>query len=182
MSKPINNVFVLCTGRCGSVTFSKACGHFSNFTVGHESRSKIGGAARTQYPQAHIEIDNRLTWFLGTLEARYGDSALYVHLTRNRDEVANSFNRRWHMRGSIVRGYCDHILSASVKDPLAACYDYIYTVESNISAFLRNKTQVLHFDIADYRSKFPEFIDRISAKGNLEQSMSEWTKQYNRSA
>lgn len=181
MSNAFNNVFVLCTGRCGSVTFSKACEHFTNFTVGHESRSKIGGAARVEYPQAHIEIDNRLSWFLGMLEARYGDTAFYVHLTRNRDDVAQSFNRRWHMRGSIVRGYSDHILSTAIKDPLATCYNYVDTVEANISAFLRDKTHVMNFCITDHLVKFPEFIDRIAAKGNLDRSISEWTKKYNRS-
>ena len=34
------NVFVLGTGRCGTVTFSAACGHFDNFTAGHESRRR----------------------------------------------------------------------------------------------------------------------------------------------
>ncbi|MFM8634352.1 MAG: hypothetical protein ACKOEX_06015, partial [Planctomycetia bacterium] len=70
------HVFVLCTGRCGSVTFAKACGHFRNYSTGHET-NRAPGPARLAYPDGHIEIDNRLAWFLGGLEERYGDDALY---------------------------------------------------------------------------------------------------------
>ena len=182
MAGPVINVFVLCTGRCGSVTFSRACGHFSNFTTGHESRSKIGTPARVDYPQDHIEVDNRLAWFLGMLEARYGDNAFYVHLKRDRDQVARSLNRRWHMRGFIVRGYVDHILATPVRDPLGACYQYIDTVEANISAFLRSKSNTMNFDLKDHAIRFPEFIDRIAAEGDLDSAMSEWLTRYNPSA
>lgn len=44
------NVFVLCTGRCGSVTFVEACKHVTNYTSAHESRAGIAGPGRVQYP------------------------------------------------------------------------------------------------------------------------------------
>ena len=40
------NVFILCTGRCGSLTFTRACGHMTNFTTAHESRVALIGDAR----------------------------------------------------------------------------------------------------------------------------------------
>ncbi len=67
------NVFVLSTGRCGSTTFAKACTAITNFSVGHERNRMLVGEARWQYPEHHIEIDNRLIWMLGALEKHYGE-------------------------------------------------------------------------------------------------------------
>jgi len=175
------NVFVLCTGRCGSVTFAKGCSHLTNFTIGHESRLKQTGRDRVAYPSRHIEVDNRLAWFLGYLEERYGDQAFYVHLTRDRDAVAASFNRRWHMRGSIMRGYCDHICMAPVKDPLAACYGYVDTVTANITAFLRDKSRVMRCRMEEHARDFPAFLDWIGAEGDLDAAMAEWSTPHNQS-
>jgi hypothetical protein len=109
------NVFVLCTGRCGSVTFSKACSHITNFTSGHESRRKEWGAARLAYPDNHIETDNRLAWLLGRLDATYGRDARYVLLTRNEDDVVESFVRKDADAagiGQIVTAYHEAIIGA----------------------------------------------------------------------
>ena len=77
------NVFVLCTGRCGSTTFSKAASHMTNITAGHETRCSLIGNLRLAYPPSHIEVDNRLSWFLGRLDCTYGKNACYVHLQRD---------------------------------------------------------------------------------------------------
>jgi hypothetical protein len=44
------NVFVLCTGRCGSTTFARACRHMTNYGVGHESRIGKLGEERLAFP------------------------------------------------------------------------------------------------------------------------------------
>ena len=75
-----SNVFVLCTGRCGSTTFVQACQHIENYTASHESKISLLGDQRLEYSQNHIEVDNRLSWFLGSLDKKYGDNAFYVHL------------------------------------------------------------------------------------------------------
>ena len=180
MLDSISNVFVLCTGRCGSVTFAKACSHLDNFTTGHESRAKVTGSKRVDYPRQHIEVDNRLAWFLGYLQERYGKHAFYVHLTRDRDQVAHSFNRRWHMRSSIMRAYCDSICMTSPADPLEACYGYVDAVTSNIRAFLRDKPRVMEFELSDYASAFPTFIEWIKATGNVAGAMDQWEIKHNR--
>jgi hypothetical protein len=88
-------VFILCAGRTGSTTIIRAFEHAANFTAGHESRAdRIIG--RCEYPDQHIEADNRLSWFLGTLERLYGDEPLYVHLTRDRQAVVESHLARWN--------------------------------------------------------------------------------------
>ena len=106
------NVFVLCTGRCGSKTFEQACQHMTNYTVAHESKRPVRNAAfeypyrSLRYPDNHIEIDNRLSWFLGTLQKEYGDRAFYVHLLRGKEEVAKSLMNRseWSILFSFASG------------------------------------------------------------------------------
>jgi hypothetical protein len=152
----------------------------SNFTVGHETRAKLTGRDRVAYPRGHIEVDNRLSWFLGDLQQHYGDDAYYVHLSRNRDAVAGSFNRRWHLRTSILRGYCEYICMSSPTDPLAACYDYIDAVTSNINAFLRDKSNVMTFQMEDHAESFPAFLEWVGAQGDLQRAHAEWGIVHNR--
>src|SRR3972149_9948429 len=90
------NVFVLTTGRSGSLTFATACGHITNYTTGHETRRMLLGAERLAPPARHIEVDNHLAWFLGRLDGAYGDGAFYVHLRRDDEAVAASYSRRWN--------------------------------------------------------------------------------------
>lgn len=87
-------MFVLSTGRCGSTTVTRAFRQAANYTSGHETRAGCI-TDRLAYPDDHIESDNRLVWFLGGLEARFGDRAHWIHLTRDPDEVVDSHVRRW---------------------------------------------------------------------------------------
>lgn len=87
-------VFVLSTGRCGSMTFTHACRHMSNFTAGHERNAGWSPSEHLDYPDDHVESDNRLSWFLGPLGERYPD-ARYVHLRRDPDAVVASLLKRW---------------------------------------------------------------------------------------
>jgi hypothetical protein len=172
------NVFVLCTGRCGSVTFAKACKHLANYTVGHESRWPHHGAARFDYPENHIEIDNRLTWFLGELDERYGDKAFYVHLIRDREATAESFDQRWEMTQGIIRAYAEVLLGGQPYS-VELARNYWDTVNANIRLFLKDKTHkmVLHMETAPRH--FPAFLSRIGAQGNLQAAVDEWTNRYN---
>jgi hypothetical protein len=34
-------IFVTGTGRCGTVTFSKACSHITNYTSGHKTKAGV---------------------------------------------------------------------------------------------------------------------------------------------
>jgi hypothetical protein len=62
------NVFVLTTGRSGSLTFAEACRRITNYTTGHETRVGRVGPERLAYPDRHIEVDHRLAWFLGRMD------------------------------------------------------------------------------------------------------------------
>lgn len=171
------HVFVLCTGRCGSVALAKACSHFSNYSAGHET-NRATGPARLDYPAGHIEIDNRLAWFLGGLEQRYGDDVFYLHLVRDESQVAASYDRRWHHHGSLIRAFSEGICGQPLPGAEAAA-DLAETVNANIRGFLRDKTHVLTGDIEDVTTWFPRFAAAIGAEGDLQAALAEFGSCHN---
>lgn len=179
LSKP--NVFVLNTGRCGSTTFIKACMHIDNYTCGHETLSRMIGDSRLDYPKGHIEADNRLSWFLGKLDVKYGDNAIYVHLLRDPEDTARSYIRRYP--SSIVKAYRQAILmGGNDRDkPYAICRDYIDTVNINIERFLKDKSNKMIFRLEDANQDFRQFWSIIEAEGDLPSALMEFSRHYNRS-
>lgn len=175
------NVFVLCTGRCGSHTFIKAAQHITNFTAGHETRVQKIGVERFGYPENHIEADNRLSWLLGRLHQTYGDDAFYVHLFRDPEATARSFTHRFAGQGSIVAAYRDGILMMTKESRLDCCKDYIDTVNANIRHFLADKSNWMPFALENAASDWPVFWERIGARGDYQASLNEWSAQHDAS-
>lgn len=179
------NVFVLSTGRCGSTTFAKACAHITNYTSAHESRVAMLGPARLDYPDNHIESDNRLAWFLGRLEQKYGDEAFYVHLTRDRMAVARSYAKRLEP-GMIIPAYAQGIHLGLPEDiaPLALdiALDYVDTVTANIEAFLENKTRKMGFRLENAKADFERFWSAIGAEGDQAAALGEFDIPHNATA
>lgn len=169
MSFP-DNIFVLCTGRCGSMTLAHACAHLTDRTSAHESRTHLLGPARLAYPPRHIEIDNRLSWHLGRLDQVWGDRAAYVHLTRDPEAVAQSYAARAHQ--GILKAYrLDITARARHKNRDAQVIDfardYVATVTANISHFLRDKTHVLPMALESLAEDFETFLGWSGAQGDL---------------
>lgn len=175
------NVFVLNTGRCGSTTFIQACRHISNFSCGHETRVSRLGNERLDYAANHIEADNRLSWLLGRLDARYGGQAFYVHLTRAREATVASFAKRCEF--GIMKAYREGILMAEPEccSPEVLAQDYIATVESNIRHFLADKPRQMEFRLEQAKRDFRVFWELIGARGGLDRALSEWDTAYNAS-
>jgi hypothetical protein len=176
------NIFILNTGRCGSMTFVAACRHIDNYSTGHESRVQLLGAERLAYPPRHIEADNRLSWLLGRLDAAYGDNAYYVHLTRDRAKVAASFARRADF--GIMKAYREGILlheGAELASADAMARDYIDTVEANIAHFLKDKRHKIDFRLESAKEDFRRFWHWIGATGDIEQALAEWDTRHNAS-
>lgn len=179
-------VFILSTGRSGSLSFARACGEIGNYTAGHESRSRRLGEARFDYPDNHIEADNRLAWFTGALDRRFGNDAFYVHLLRDRREVVESYNRRWVRYGSLIRAYCEgiHQITIHTLDParrLEVVEDFYDRVNENIRLFLKDKDQVLTIHLERIREEFPRFWEAIGAEGDLERALGILETSHNRS-
>jgi hypothetical protein len=179
------NIFVLSTGRCGSKTFAKACKHMDNYTASHESQSIWLHAGVKQpyrdlkYPKNHIEVDNRLSWFLGTLEKNYGQGAFYIHLLRRPEEVARSLMVRGE--DSILFSFASGILqyfnkarSLSEQQRYEIGLQYWETVNNNIELFLRDKPNKMTVWLHDIKKPFRQFWKNIGAEGDLEAAIAEW--------
>lgn len=175
------NIFILNTGRCGSTTFIRACEHITNYSAAHESLSRYIGDQRFAYPDNHIEADNRLSWFLGRLDSKYGDSAFYVHLNRDINETVESFSRREAF--GIIKAYKEGILLEGQQDQMSQdiALDYINTVEANIQHFLKDKTNTMNFSLESAKDDFKLFWQKINAQGDLQKALNEWDVNYNAS-
>jgi len=179
-------VFVLGTGRCGTFSFVHACQHITNYTCGHETRSCRLGDDRFAYPDNHIEADNRLSWFLGTLDRRFGKEPLYIHLLRNPEEVARSYNRRWQKRVHIIPAFAYGVMHRvrdwQEKDRIDVCRLYVQSVNDNITMFLRDKPKTIVINLENIQEGFREFWHMSGATGDLEDAIKEWKKPQNVSA
>lgn len=168
------NVFVLTTGRSGSLTFAEACRHITNYSSGHETRVGLVGAARLAYPDRHIEIDNRLAWFTGRLEAAFGDAAYYVHLRRDDEATAASHAKRWNKPA--MRSYRNGILwdVDPEVDRMDLARDLNLTMNSNIELLLQHKSRTMRIDIEHAAAVFPAFWAAIGADGDLSAALREF--------
>ena len=180
-------VFVLGTGRCGTTTFIRACEHLDEFTAGHETRARQVAENRFDYPDQHIEADNRLSWMLGSLGRRFDDTdVLYVHLRRDREEVIRSFQRRWHTghRASIIKAFAHGIVMRSSdwpeNDITRVCGHYVDVVTANIDDFLRDRPSI-ELWLHELHEGFPEFAHRIGATGDLPAAVRELGTRHNAS-
>lgn len=164
-------VFILSTGRSGTLAFARACKAINNYTSGHETRARRLGADRFDYPDQHIEADNRLVWFAGALDRDFGKDAFYVHLIRDRKKTVESYNRRWVRYGSLVRAYCEGIHQITLhrldkQRRLDVVEDFYDNVNANISHFLKDKEKVLTIHLEHIQEEFPVFWKQIGAEGD----------------
>ncbi len=176
--------FVLCTGRCGSMTFIEACQHIDNFTAGHETLASRAGTARFAYADAHIEADNRLSWLLGGLRRAFGPDPLYVHLRRDPEAVAASFVHRWESgKAGIIRTFGQSILLSSKpraeSERLDIARFYVDTVNTNIEAFLATVPNTMTIDLERADEQFPQFWERLGANGDLDAALTEFGVHHN---
>jgi len=142
------------------------------------------GRERLNFPVNHIEADNRLTWFLGRLEKTYGDDAVYVHMKRDAGAVAESFVKRYD-NGGIMRAYRTGGILMDLPeqaDPLRVAMDYCDTVNSNIEAFLSNKTKKMEFRLETGKEDFVAFCQLIGAEVDMDAALAEFDNTHNASA
>src|SRR5690606_3540142 len=154
------------------MSFARACERFSNYTVGHESVRPTPLGTGRRYPAQHIEVDNRLSWFLGLLGKEYPD-AFYVHLRRDRDAVIRSFARGRH----IIRAF--HVmrhsrqLEGSAGESVSA--QYVDTVTANIEEFLRHRQNcTVRMENPDSFKAFAEAIGAGNAGAALADFKTLW--------
>lgn len=173
--------------------FTRASQHAGNYTAAHESRSHLHSKQRLDYPDGHIEVDNRLTWFLGLLHERLGSNASYVHLVRDEEATVQSFVRRWtgdpppssgrsplarplrrgrsrHPGPPIVTSFAYSFLIRTEPWPVdereAIVRFYVQSVSANIRHFLRGKPSMT-VRLERAREDFAVFWHWIGAQGDL---------------
>ena len=66
-------------------------------------------------------------------------------------------------------------------DPLEIALDYCHTVNSNIEAFLQDKSRKMRFTMENAADDFRAFWALVGAEGNLQAALAEWDQQYNAS-
>lgn len=181
-------IFVLCSGRCGSMTFIRAAKHIRNFTAGHESRWRMKSVdLKLRYPDNHIEADNRLAWMLGRLGETFApDEVLYVHLYRDSGSCGESYAKRTEQ--SLTEAWNRHIMALQKVDRTAEpdrvrlATDMVDTVNANIREFLRFRPAPLlsfNFPLDGWEVAWPMFWNRIKADGDFEASLAEWQVRHN---
>lgn len=175
------NVFVVGTGRCGTVTFTRACQHMTNYSAAHEQRKGLQ-LLEFDYPPNHIAVDPHLSWVLALLIDAHPD-AFYVHLTRNRAAAANSFFRRGRAQ---TRGIAPIMNSAlhmncyglSDDEYLAVCGAFHDVVNAMVRRQLRG-TRHWTLSIDEPRVKFEQFWDMIGAEGDRGAALAEFKVRHN---
>lgn len=180
------NIFVLSPGRSGSKTFSEACQHLSNYSAAHESLSSQIGDARFSYPKGHIEVDNRLCWFLGDMGRRFSPSeTLYIYLKRDYERTVESFLHRLRnssYRSSIMGAFSHGIIMKNgewkTDDEEKLAQFYVSTVQANIEAFLVNVPHLV-VSLEDGGKSFTAFLNQISAEGDIESALRTWQEVFN---
>ncbi len=184
MGNRFRNVFVLNVGRSGSKTFAKACTHITNYSSGHETRSWEIGEERLEFPSNHIEVDNKLTWMLGSLDKKYGKEAYYVYLIRDRKDVIKSWDRLWNHSFSNIRFFAEGVLSnvpdlISQKEKCEIGEFHYDVANQNIELFLKDKPNTITIRFEDIENGFSQFWSVIAAEGNLEQALAEFKVKHN---
>lgn len=162
------NIFVLCSGRCGSVALAHALSYAENFSVGHESRMAMLGPERLHFPDAHIEVDNRLAFMLGPLHARFGDDPLYVHLIRDPAACAASYAKRFRpglLMFAWARGI--HVGLEDRLDLEAVACNLVDTMNQNIRLFLRERPHTHTVQVEKFPHDLTMLWETIGAEGDL---------------
>jgi hypothetical protein len=172
-------VFVIGTGRCGTVTFSKACKHIKNFTSGHETTTHGKAGNNFEFPDNHIEVDPRLSYFVPILREKYPD-ALFIHLQRERKDCIHSLSKRGSLinYGTFHLGIAEH----NIKYLAEVYYDStIKMLESYI--FIDQhvfKNKFIHIWLHDIEKGFVRMCKIIGAEYDKE-VFNELKKHYNKS-
>lgn len=137
-------VYVVGTGRCGSVTIAAALKEtVTNLTVGHETFAN-GHPSNMAYPglpDDHIEVDHRLTFHLGPilLDVMKGE-AIVVWLRRNTEAVVRSWLRRFKVKGGMMRSWANGV--AYFRPELRSADDLEHVARSYVTHVERHLQSV----------------------------------------
>lgn len=165
----MTRVFVVGTGRCGTVSFNHACRHMSNYQTGHESRCGF-----LEYPDQWIEVSHHLRCVITHLRYKYPD-ALWVHLLREPEACIKSLAALED--GKVMMAYRHLYHSVVPSDRLIdIAFRYYWCENDNIRAQLApippEKRREMHLETI--KDEWPEFWRWVGAEGDLGSSLASW--------
>ena len=192
-------VFVVGTGRCGSVTFCIACGHITNYTVDHERVFTLRD--KLDWPDQHIAVEPSMWPLVPLLRERYPDLVL-VHLIRT-DRAAFCASYR-ELTSPPFIGAAAYRIPKEMRPPERANWEgappvidvwsaccvghpaneeerweriglYYDAVNTAIAEFRPDVTVQLETPGPGWR----QFWERIDARGDFKASLREWDTKHN---
>jgi len=166
-------VFVTGTGRCGSVTCAKACGHISNYTAAHETHWGRCQVPEVVHPDRHIEVAPQLVLWIPWLRKLYPDSH-WVHLIRG-DQLGCCESLATRCRASMECFSIQWFGLRGDPDAAASCF---YDAINDLCAALMptDRTEIL---LEDPEPGWRQFWQAIGAEGNLEAALATWRTKHN---
>lgn len=165
-------VFVIGTGRCGSVSFRVACSFMTNYTTGHETKCGL-----LEYPDNFIEVNPHLRCCVAHVANKYPD-ALWVHLLRKPETCIPSLAALDH--GAIMRAYASLYGSVMPSENIAdIAYRYYWAETDAIRSHLKSvaKSHTMHLETI--QDEWAHFWNLIGAEGNYAASLHSWGTPHN---
>ena len=169
------NVFILSPGRTATKTLTYIFSKVPGYTSGHETRCKYLGGERVDYPENHIECDNRLSWFMPRLTKKYSKEAVLVVVHRDHESVAKSYNHRWQ-KINIMKAYSQGVLKREFSEnDLDVCRDYVSNVYEQIESFSGEWRHVVHLDLDDPELGVSEVLRLIGCPEKTESTLHDFS-------
>jgi len=162
-------VFVTGTGRCGSVCFSHACRHITNFSSGHETK-----AVDLIYCDNHIEVNTQLWIVIPKLVEMY-PNAKWVHLVRDNSTCVPSIAALDH--GEVAAAFAKlfgTIITGSGFFSAMRLYEAAtQNIRANLSSLVSagNKIEV---SLENAKEGWADFWEMIDANGDFNESLRCW--------
>jgi len=124
---------------------------------------------------------------LGSLDKFYGDAPIYVYLSRDTEQVIQSFTKRYSLNNiaGIMHGFGHGILQQPKKyedDKVAELAEmYVDVVTDNIENFLKDKTKVVRFDLDKPKVSVYKIWELGKIEGDVQKAVEEWNIKHNQS-
>lgn len=169
------NVFVIGTGRCGTLTFSKASKFFEGFTAAHESKTKNNNLV---YMDNHIESDPHLFWHLPNLIRQY-PKAIYVHLVREKTACVKSLSKRPSLYNYAAISEMTSKAQTDLKKIASKYYDFINGFIENF--FVGRKEIYIKMSLPPTEKEWASLHKALGKPKGFKRSFAVWNKKYNAS-
>lgn len=168
-------VFVVGTGRCGTVSFKEACKFITNYTAGHETVS-----FDLEYLDNHVEVNPHFHARLTTVVTMY-PTAKWVHLTRLAEPCIESL-AAMDEGGVMLKLGAMYPSLYPAHDPPAIAARFYHDINARIAAtfdLLLPPSQRMLVRLENVKSDFKRFWDWIDAEGDLESALKSWDTPHN---